>query len=64
MDGDDWIEENCIERLEDEQKMENGDIVTGNYRRFRDWIGDFLVHVQKYKYYAKSYTPKEWFRDY
>ena len=32
--GDDWIEENCIERLICEQERENSDLVVGNYHRF------------------------------
>ena len=64
LDGDDWIEYNCIERLVCEQERENSDIVVGNYHRFRESISSFLVHVPKEAYYTKSYTPREWFRDF
>ena len=64
LDGDDWLENNCIERLVCEQNRENSDVVVGNYHRFRDSTGSFLVHVPKEKYFTKSYTPAEWFRDY
>ncbi len=64
LDGDDWIEDSCIERLVNELKRGNSDIAVGNYHRFRDSISSYLVHVPKEKYYTKTYTPVEWFRDF
>ncbi len=64
LDGDDWIADNCIERLICEQERENSDIVVGNYHRFRTSSSCFLIHVPEENYYTKTYTPAEWFAEY
>jgi glycosyltransferase involved in cell wall biosynthesis len=60
LDGDDWLNPTCIERMVAMQKQENCDIVVTDHMRFRMEDNKFLIHVTD-DYYTKTYSVKDWF---
>ena len=61
LDGDDWLDSTCVERMIAVQKQENSDIVVADYMRFREEDSNFLLHIAKEDYYTKTYSMTEWF---
>ena len=61
LDGDDWLDPTCIERLIAVQQHENSDMVVADYMRFRDEDSTFLLHVNEENYFTRTYSTKEWF---
>ncbi len=61
LDGDDWLDSACIERLMTVQQQENSDIVVGDYVQFRVKDSTFVFHMNSTNYFTKSYSTREWF---
>lgn len=61
LDGDDWLDSTCIERMMAIQQKESSDIVVADYMQFRGNDSTFLLHISKENYYTKTYSMKEWF---
>lgn len=62
LDGDDWLNSNCIERMMEVQQQEGSDIVVADHMRFRMEDSKFLIHITN-DYYTKTYSVKDWFEN-
>ncbi len=61
LDGDDWLESTCIERMMAVHRQEHSDIVVADYMKFLESKSAFELHINKKDYYTRTYSIKDWF---
>ena len=63
LDGDDWLNPTCIERLTSIQQQEKTNIAVADYMRFRENDSTFLLHISKDDYYTRTFSTDDWFKE-
>ncbi len=63
VDGDDWLQENFLERMVAVHEETGSDVTVCNYMRFNQQKSTFLMYIRPEDTYVKTYTPNEWCRD-